>query len=194
MQLLSFYFWSPHIFPLVLFWFFIYWHHDNPGNGCRALQMYWQQGWIGNTLTAGEKNGIADMFIRLAETKDYSKPILHESFLSRLFTLGRSIKLFVTITFVGLPWDLGVEFTQTLCDSHFLKPLDNRSSLGLTFAWRTPSLVFTTISKLICMSEKRWLSLTHIFMYICCHGFLLGTTLKWKKEHNPKILPFIHCN
>lgn len=194
MQLPSFYFWSPHIFPLVLFWFFISWHHDNPGNERRTLQIYWQQGWIGNALMAGEKNGIAVMFLRLAETKIYSKHILLESFLSWLFSLGRRIKLFVTITFVGLPWDHGVEFAQTLCDSYFTKPLDNKSSLRPTFPWRTPSFVVAAISKPICMSEKKWLSVTCISMYICCWGFLLGTTLKWTKERNPKILRLIHCN
>lgn len=101
--------------------------------------------------------------------------------------LGKENKA-VTITFVGLPWDHGVEFAQTLCDSHFSKSLDNKSSLRLTFPWQTPRLVVTAISKQICMSEKRWLSVTCIFMYICSQGFLLGTTLKWTKEQNPKIL------
>lgn len=62
------------------------------------------------------------MFTRLAETKVYSKHILHESFLSWLLSLGMRIKQFIILTFVGLPWDYEVEFAQTLCDSFFKAP------------------------------------------------------------------------
>lgn len=135
------------LFPLVIFWFFIYWHHDNTSNGFRLHCRY-----TGNRDGLGipwwlERKGFAVMFIRLVETKVYSKHLLHESCLSWLFSMGRRIKLFITITFVGLTWDSGVELAQTPCDSHFSKPLDNKSSLRLTFPWQKPSLVVTAISK-----------------------------------------------
>lgn len=48
----------------------------------------------------------------------------------------KKIKLFITIIFVGLPWDCGVKFVETLCDF-----LDNESSLRLTFPWPALSLL-----------------------------------------------------
>lgn len=98
----SIYLWFTHIPPLVLFWFFIYWHHDSYGKERRALQIYWQQGWTENNLQAWEKSEISVMFIRLAESKSLLKPNPPWNLCIMTLQLRKENKVFGTTSFVGL--------------------------------------------------------------------------------------------
>lgn len=102
--------------------------------------------------------------------------------------LGKEDKA-VTITFVGLPWDHGVEFAQTLCDSHFSKSLDNKSSLRLTFPWRTPRLVVTAISKAdLHVWEKMTVSHMYLYVYLQSGIFAWHYTEMNKRTKSPNSL------